>query len=273
MIFEQPFLDSLIQAVQVSRKYRDLNIPLTTLQDILSFESQHSNTRKELEANFRKSLHNIMAPYLEDINYPTETAGIAEFHAQNPSSEKLKTWCLERMRRHASSRERLPYLDTFYQKIFAMIGTPKSIIDLACALDPLGLPWMSLPLTTQFLAYDIHQPRLDFLQVFFQHFYPQAQAIHQDILTSIPGQEADCAFFFKEAHRLEKRRPGSNRDLFVVLNVSWLVVSLPSRDLAGHHSLETYHTNLIQKAIEGQPWRLTVDIVGDELLFFIQKHD
>ena len=152
MNFEQAFLDSLIQAVQVSRKYRDLNIPLTTLQDILSFESQHSNTRKELEANFRKSLHNIMAPYLEDINYPTETAGIAEFHAQNPSSEKLKTWCLERMRRHASSRERLPYLDTFYQKIFAMIGTPKSIIDLACALDPLGLPWVNLPSTTQFLA-------------------------------------------------------------------------------------------------------------------------
>ena len=74
MNFEQAYLDSLIQAVQVSRKYRDLNIPLTTLQDILSFESQHSNTRKELEANFRKSLHNIMAPYLEDINYPTETA-------------------------------------------------------------------------------------------------------------------------------------------------------------------------------------------------------
>ena len=191
MIFEQPFLDSLIQAVQVSRKYRDLNIPLTTLQDILSFESQHSNTRKELEANFRKSLHNIMAPYLEDINYPTETAGIAEYHAQNPSSEMLKTWSWEKMRRHASSRERLPYLDTFYQKIFAIISTPKSIIDLACALDPLGLPWMSLPPTTQFLAYDIHQPRLDFLQVFFQHFYPQAQAIHQDILTDTPDQLAD----------------------------------------------------------------------------------
>ena len=273
MNFEQAFLDSLIQAVQVSRKYRDLNIPLTTLQDILSFESQHSNTRKELEANFRKSLHNIMAPYLEDINYPAEIALLEVFHAQNPSSEMLKTWCRDEMRRHASSRERLPYLDTFYQKIFTMIGTPKSIIDLACALDPLGLPWMNLPPTTQFLAYDIHQTRLDFLQVFFQHFYPQAHAVHQDILTDTPDQLADCAFFFKEAHRLEKRRPGSNRDLFAGLNVSWLVVSLPSRDLAGHHSLETYHTNLILKAIEGQPWRLTVDIVGDELLFFIQKHD
>ena len=273
MIFEQPFLDSLIQAVEISRKYRDLQIPLATFQDILAYESQHSNSRKELEANFRKSLHNIIAPYLEEINYPAETTGMAEFHAQSPSSEMLKTWCMDRMRRHASSRERLPYLHTFYQKIFTVIGVPRSILDLACALDPLCLPWMNLPTTTSFFAYDIHQPRLDFLQAFFQFFYPQAQAIHQDILSEIPAQEADCAFFFKEAHRLEKRRPGSNRELFAGLNVKWLVVSLPSRDLAGHHSLETYHTSMIQKAIEGQPWFLNTDIVGDELLFFIKKHD
>jgi 16S rRNA (guanine(1405)-N(7))-methyltransferase len=273
MIFEQSFLDSLIQAVEASHKYRDLKIPHTTLEDILAYESKHSHSRKELEANFRKSLHNIVAPYLEDINYPAETAALHELHDQNPSQETLKAWCLERMSQHASSCERLPYLEIFYQKIFITIGTPISILDLACALDPLGLPWMNLPLTTRFFAYDIHQPRLDFLQTFFQYFYPQAQAIHQDILTEVPGQKADCAFLFKEAHRLEKRRPGSNRELFASLNVKWLVVSLPGRDLAGHHSLEAYHTSLIQKAIEGRPWHLTTDMAGDELLFFIKKHD
>ncbi|HPR35020.1 MAG TPA: hypothetical protein PKY64_05040 [Anaerolineaceae bacterium] len=273
MIFEQSFLDSLIQAVETSRKYRDLQIPLTTLQDILAYESQHSTSRKELEDNFRKSLHNIMAPYLEDINYPVETKALHELQNQIPSHETLQTWCTDKMRRHASSRERLPYLENFYEKIFARTGIPGSILDLACALDPLGLPWMNLPPSTRFLAYDIHQPRLDFLQTFFRYFYPQAQAIHQDILTEIPDQKADCAFFFKEAHRLEKRRPGSNRELLRGLNVKWLVVSLPSRDLAGHHSLETYHTSLIQKAIEGQPWQLNTDIAGNELIFFIQKHD
>lgn len=273
MIFERSFLDSLIHAVDTSRKYRDLQIPRATLEDILTYESQYSNSRNELEANFRKSLHNIMAPYLEDIHYPAETASLPEFHAQNPSSEMLKSWCMDRMRLHASSRERLPYLDTFYQIIFETIGRPGSILDLACALDPLALPWMKLPVTTKFFAYDIHQPRLEFLQAFFQHFYPQAQAINQDILADIPEQAADCAFLFKEAHRLEKRRPGSNRELFAGLNVKWLVISLPGRDLAGHHSLETYHTSLVHKAIEGQPWQLTTETVGDELLFFIQKHD
>ena len=273
MSFDQAFLDALIQAVEVSRKYRDLQIPHTTLYDILDYESQHSNSRKELEANFRKSLHNIIAPYLEDINYLAETEGLNILRDQDPSQEDLKSWCADKMRRHASSRERLPFLETFYEKILSKIGTPKSILDLACALDPLGLPWMNLPPSTNFAAFDIHQPRLAFLGTFFKCFYPEARAIHQDILTEIPDQAADCAFFFKEAHRLEKRRPGSNRELFEGLNVKWLVVSLPSRDLAGHHSLETYHTSLIEKSIEGQPWRLTIDIAGNELIFFIQKHD
>jgi len=51
------------------------------------------------------------------------------------------------------------------------------------------------------------------------------------------------------------------------------VVSLPSRDLSGHHSLEAYHTQLIERAIAGQSWQLTTDLAGDEILFFIQKHD
>lgn len=273
MIFDQAFFDSLIQAVEVSRKYRDLQIPHATLQDILAYESQHSNSRKELEANFRKSLHNIIAPYLEDINYPAETESLRKLYDQDPSQEFLKSWCTNIMRRHASSRERLPFLDFFYKKIFTKIGTPKSILDLACALDPLGLAWMNLPPSTEFTAFDINQPRLAFLGTFFQYFFPNAQAIHQDILTEIPYQEADCAFFFKEAHRLERRRAGSNRELFARLNVKWLVVTLPSRDLAGHHSLEAYHTTLIEKSIEGQPWGLTTDMAGDELIFFIQKHD
>lgn len=273
MIFDQSFLDSLIQAVESSRKYRDLQIPRATLEDIITYESQHSTSRKELEANFRKSLHNIMAPYLEDINYPAQTATLQELRNQDPSPDRLKSWCLDIMRLHDTSRERLPYLDVFFQKIFAVIGTPHSILDLACALDPLGLPWMNLPETTSLFALDIHQPRLIFLQTFFHYFYPQARAIQQDILTNIPDQKADCAFFFKEAHRLEKRRPGSNRELFEGLNVKWLVVSLPSRDLKGHHSLEIYHSAIIHKAIEGRPWHLTTDIVGDELLFFIRKYD
>ena len=144
MNVEASFLDSLIQAVQCSRKYRDLQIPRATLEDILAYEIQHSATRKELEANFRKSLHNVIAPYLESIDYPDEAAAVLELRAQKPSTETLKAWCVSRMRLHASSRERLLFLESFYQTIFAKTGTPKTILDLACALDPLTAAILTL---------------------------------------------------------------------------------------------------------------------------------
>jgi len=271
MNFDQTLIDTLIEEAQNSRKYRDLDIPRATLLDILTHESQRSNSRKELEDKFRKSLHNIIAPYLEDINYPVETVALKNLHDQNPSEADLKSWCKKRMSLHASSRERLPYLDTFYQTITAAIGTPNTILDLACALDPLGLPWISLSQSTRFLAYDIHKPRLLFLQTFFNSFYPNASAIHQDILTDIPTQSADCAFFFKEAHRLEKRQPGATIQLLQQLNVDVIVLTLPATDLARHHSLENYHTQLVEKAIQGQDFHFEKIRVGDELLFFIRK--
>jgi 16S rRNA (guanine(1405)-N(7))-methyltransferase len=271
MIFDQSFLDSLIQAVESSRKYRDLHIPHATLRDILACESSHSNSRNELEANFRKSLHNVMAPYLEDINYLAQTAALKELRDQNPSQESLKSWCLDIMHLHASSRERLPYLDAFYQKIFAVIGPPDSILDLACALDPLGLPWMNLPPSTKFFAYDIHQPRLDFLQTFFQYFNPQANAIHQDILTNIPEQIADCAFFFKEAHRLEKRRPGSNRALWQALRSEIILVSLPSSDIGKTHDMSGRMENLVFTSIAGLNWSVEKMFFPDEIVFCIHK--
>ena len=41
------------------------------------------------------------------------------------------------------------------------------VLDLACGLHPLAFPWMGLPLTTQYYAYDIHQPRVDLIGHFF----------------------------------------------------------------------------------------------------------
>ena len=151
------------------------------------------------------------------------------------------------------------------------IDTPDRILDLACALDPLLLPWLNFPTETEFLAYDIHQPRLDFLNAFFARAYPSAHAIQQDILVNPPSQPADCAFFFKEAHRFEKRSPGCNQSFFQALPVKLIIVSLPTEDLRGHHSLVSYHTQLIKEAIAGLPWELEQTQVGNELIFFIHK--
>jgi len=70
---------------------------------------------------------------------------------------------------------------------------------------------------------------------------------------------------------LEKRQPGSTRILLEGVNVKTVVLSLPAMDLKGHHSLESYHRNLVEKSLEGTNWRQELRLVGNELLFFIHK--
>lgn len=261
-------INKLIQAVQNSHKYRDLELPDEMLRDLINVNLANSKNLSGLKVNFRKSLHNVIAPYLESINYDDEISYLGSAYTDFSVTEDLKAYCLAK---HASTRERILYLDPFFTTIFETIGSPTSILDLACALDPLCLPWLKFAPEASFKAYDINGARVRYLQTFFTLAYPNYQAIQQDILLDTPSEQADCAFFFKEAHRLEKRQPGSTKQLLQRLNVRTIVLSLPAMDLKGHHSLERTHRHLVDKTLEGTDWQQEVRLVGTELLFFIRK--
>lgn len=261
-------LDKLINAVHSSKKYRDMDLPADFLLDLAAQAASTSRSDAEIKTIFRKSLHNVIAPYLESIDYAKETSRLQD----SPIIlQDLRAYCLEIMQKHASTRERIPYLKDFAACISESIGHPSTILDLACALDPLCLPWFNFGTEPTFQAFDVNGARIKYLQVFFELTYPSASATQQDIFLQTPQQKADCAFFLKEAHRLEKRQPGGTALLLHQLQVDVIVLSLPAYDLGHHHSLESYHTNLVKKAIQGQPWSLNKETVGNELIFFIRK--
>ncbi len=260
--------EEIIRSVQRSKKYRNLFLPETMLRHLLATETLPDRSKSEVEQVFRRKLHNIVAPYLENVDYPQESI-LLESHEDN--QEAIRAWALSVMEKHASTHERLPFLALFYQKIFEHIGRVNTILDLACGLNPLAIPWMNLPDATQYFAFDIHKPRIDLLNQFFRTIHTNAKAFQQDILIATPSEFADAAFFFKEAHRFEKRQPGSNRYFFEKLQVKTIVVSLPAFDLAGHHSLIDVHTAMITKAIAGYSWQVLSLLVGNELVFFIEK--
>jgi 16S rRNA (guanine(1405)-N(7))-methyltransferase len=261
-------LHALVAAVRSSKKYRDMNLPLDFLIDLAAQAASNAQNLAEVKTIFRKSLHNVIAPYLETINYTDETLRL---QTTPEISADILDYCRQIMQKHASTRERIPFLEDFAACITEEIGQPETILDLACALDPLCLPWFDFTAPLSFLAYDVNGARVKYLQTLFDLHFPFADAIQQDIFLHPPQQAADCAFFFKEAHRLEKRQPGGTALLLQQLRVDVVVLSLPATDLAKHHSLESYHSTLVEKAIEGQAWSLKKETVGGELLFFLRK--
>lgn len=263
--------DAMIEKTQTSAKYHALDLPLELLEDILNQEASLAQNTADLEHRFREKLHNIIAPYLEEINYPLETEKLKRFADTKPDRETWKSYCSALMARHASTRERLPYLEPFAAFLNPYIQQSKIVLDLACALDPLILPWLERDSQPELICYEIQSPRIDFLNQFFKAYYPAGKAIRQDVLSDPPKENADLAIFLKEAHRFEKRRPGCNRAFFQALPANTLIVSLPAQDLAGLHSLEAYHSRLIEEAIAGLRWDCSKTCIGNELVFVIKK--
>ena len=134
--------EKLVKAVQSSRKYRELELPEELLRDLIAVNLLNSRNIAELKTNFRKSLHNVIAPYLETIDYDKETQALQTDNLNLLDPDNLKSYCLKMMAKHASTRERIPHLEQFFDTIQEVIGSPHSILDLACALDPLCLPWI-----------------------------------------------------------------------------------------------------------------------------------
>lgn len=263
-------MNQLAQDILRAPKYQAMGIPLETVLDLLGQEAPRYPERRDLVKVVRRKLHNIMAPYLEELNY-SEAAGWIDGLTPDAGTAQVQEVCGRILESHASSRERMPLLDAFYGQIFSVTGKPASILDLACGFHPFSWPWMGLPPSCRFFAYDIHEPRIRLINRFFESVSLEPLAELRDVLVNPPEQKADAAFIFKEAHRMEKRNPGCSRALWQALQVRYLLVSLPSADLSGTHDLAEKHRALVYDTIGGLPWHVTEVVFSNEIVFVLDK--
>ena len=265
--------DQVVELVtEVGKKpaYREMQIPEVTLRDLAVKALERQPSARAALKTMRRKMHQISAPYLGDPDYALATSGLqAAFKSGNPNA--LENYCRGILSSHTSTRERLLVLDTFYQQLFGRGGQPGSILDLACGLNPLTWRWMGLPATTRYLAYDIHAPRVAFINAYFRLVGVAGEAILRDILVEPPDEKADAAFLFKEAHRFEEREAGCNRDLWRALKVKMLYVSLPPFSMTGRHDLTLKNRKLVERSIADESWRVNELSFSNEQVFVIEK--
>jgi len=265
-----PDLQPLVVEILNSRKYRHLGIPPETVEDLLTHELGRSRSQKEAVKETRKKLHNIVATYLGDPDFAQAENELEKtIHSQDNMA--VKATCANLLSQHASTRERLPILEEFYRQIFVVTGKPDTILDLACGLNPLSFPWMGLPESVFYYAYDLNRPRLALIHKFFTLLGMSPCGDARDILLAPPIEKAQIAFFFKEAHRFEQRQKGCNLAFWQALNVHYLLVSLPTASLSGKHDLLDQQRRLVYGTIAEQPWKVTEILFDSEIVFCIDK--
>jgi len=221
---------AIVEGLKRSRKYQDLCDPV--LERIAAWAAaRHAAPRQAIHAAKRK-LHQVYGAYAARMNL-ARIAQLVGALSPADSDERRKQVCARILDAHASTRERQPFLDRLYPALRAALGVPRSILDLACGLHPFGLPWMDLPLETEYYALDISRGLVTLLNQFFVAAGRRPNAACHDLLTDAPLRSADVALLFKLLPLLERQEPGTAAALLRRLPARAAVVSFPARSLSG----------------------------------------
>ena len=261
-------ITAVIDAIKQSKKYRDTSEE--TIRDLAIVALQQHKKPKGAIKAVRKRLHSIMAPYLGDPDYEAEAEALTAVFATGDKAA-IKERCAEILHTHLSTRERQPLLDTFYKRIFDVTGKPESLMDIACGLNPLAFPWMGLDAPINFWAYDIHEPRIDFINHYFKLQGLPQFALLQDVALQFPQESADVALFLKEMPRFERNYHGQGRPLLEAIQAKWLVLSYPTISTHGGRNLTNRYREFMAQLLEGKSWPVTELLFDGEMVFCIEK--
>ena len=257
----------LVEAVQESAKYRSVCPEL-----IFRVGRKELATRPSLKIAIKETkntLHQIAGAYLDSV--PRYADWQRELEAAH-GPEAIRELCLRWMAQHASTRERLPFLETFYPAVLAEIGTIRSVIDIACGLNPLSLPWMGLGPEVRYDSCDLYGDMMGFVAAFLQRIGQAGSAQVCDAAVTPPGQEADLALILKFLPVLEQTERGSTLAWLQRLHAPVLLVSFPTRSLGGRgKGMAEHYETRFRETIRPQGWNVLRFAFPNELCFLIRK--
>lgn len=229
----QDVLDEVVAAARRSKRYR--TIAPETLQRLgrRALSSADGNVA-DASKRLKRQLHQVFGAYIGAP--PAYGRWLKQLQplADQEDLEALHRGLLRCMSNHASTRERLPFLDRFYEEILAITGAPGSVLDVACGLNPLSIPWMNLPEGCRYSASDIDGQMIEFVHDSLALLGLNVTATVADALSMpAPEKPVDLLLLLKTVPCLEQQEPGSGLGLLDRLSANHVVVSFPTRSLGG----------------------------------------
>lgn len=229
-------LAKLTANIASSAKYRNIAPELIQL-----IGSQELAKRPQLKAAIKATknkLHQVTGAYWQGKPDYAKWLALLERTAINSAvanPELLQNVCLPLLNHHASTYERASLLPSFYTKLFAGLPPITSILDLACGLNPLTIPWMALPPDATYFACDINQEQMSFLQQALPLLNVTGEAFICDLLQEIPSHSVDVALLLKTIPCLEQVDTAIGLRLLSEIKAQTLLISFPAQSLGGHN--------------------------------------
>ena len=270
-------LELLVDQVRQSRKYS--SICSAVVRRIAARELAAHPARKEALKATRGRLHQAGGAFLSQ--QPDYVGWLGLLSAAQGSAEPLRVACRTILANQSSTRERLPILDTFYRTVLAEIDPPHTILDVACGLGPLAIPWMALPADAVYYACDMYADLVAFLNRAFPLLGVRGQAWAGDVAGKwvLAADDApdlsspvDLALVLKAIPCLEQADRSAGQRLLDGLPARNVLVSFPLRSLGGAQKgmRRTYEARM-DSLVKGRPWQVRRFEFPSELAFLVTR--
>ena len=263
-------VDRLTEAVLASSKYKSIDVDFIRYigkQELF----KHRNLKEAIKSTKNK-LHQVGGAYQTSTPRYVVWLDELKFAKRSGNEEHFLDTCKWIMQNHSSTRERLPILEQFYGTIFANLPPINSIIDIACGLHPLAIPWMPLSEHVQYFAYDIYEDMIGFLNESLALLAVQGFGKVSDVIQSCPTQKVDVAFILKAIPCLEQVDKETGLRLLETINAEHLVVSFPARSLGGKSKgMIANYESRFYKLVGQEPWSIQRFEFPGELVFLVGK--
>ena len=266
----EQLVEYLVEAVCSSSKYRQ--VCAEAVRDVGERELASRRNLKEAIKATKSKLHQVGAAYLAaKMPYPQWLALLQD--AADQGGGALRATCAQIMAHHASSRERLPLLESFYTQTLGALGPLTSVADLACGLNPLAIPWMPLAPGAHYAAYDIYLDLMTFLQGALSLLGVQGQAEARDLIHNPPTEPVQVALLLKAIPCLEQLDQDAGRKLLAAIPAQHLLVSCPAQSLGGREKGMVAHYEVhFRDLLRALPWHVKERFLfPGELVFLLSR--
>jgi 16S rRNA (guanine(1405)-N(7))-methyltransferase len=264
----------IVDRVLRSARYRDVDRAL--LDRLAAEELPKARSADDAVKRVKRRLHQAVGAY-RGAGMTDPLASVRATWAGDLGDPEFRAACAHVLRGHASTAERLPHLDRFYERIWELTGGPlQTLLDLGSGLGPLALPWMGLSPTTTYHACDVDRRSLEVAGEFFE-LVGQPHALHARDLVAAwsPPVRADVALLLKLVPLLDRQDPSAAARLLSALDARQAVITFPSSSLGGRRrGMEaTYRRRLDELVADLVIREVREASVPNELVFVVIPGD
>ena len=208
--------------------------------------------KKLIVKDIRKELRNYVGRFQVKYNYK----GRAKLLKENKIEKLLKT--------HSSTKERLENYNQRNQFIYQ--PNPKSILDLACGLNPLAIAKQGV----LYYAIDIKKDELNLIEIFFKKNKINGKTILADITKIKEFPKADICLIFKTLDIIEKKSHKKAKEIIEKLKCKSIVVSFSTKTLSGK-PMSSPRRLWFENLINSLNLNFEIRRINNEVFYFVAK--